>query len=203
MDAETYGHHIPGWEEEFLGTLYDTIAAPPAAARPRGRSVVDASFIHPATLSEIVESFPAGAALTPKTSTWSTTQWDIDNLTPFPLWKHPGNHCHDLLWRHLDHVLGMYAEAQRLAPEAEETRTARAMLDRALHSDQFWWASRRPHWSVSLVQRGVNQQREALLHAARAVLRSSAPDDDKRSAEDRLASAHSLAGRLELTLARE
>lgn len=203
MDAETYGHHIPGWEEEFLGRLYDAIAAPAPAGRRNAARGADASFIHPATLSEIVERFPAGAAIAPRTSSWSTTQWDLDNLDPFPLWRHPGNQLQDLLWRHLDHLLGMYAEARRLAPEAEETRIARWGLDRAEHSDQFWWASRRPHWSPTLVQRGLNMQREGLIQAARAILRSSAPDDDKRAAEDRLASAHSLAGRIEVLLARE
>ena len=203
MDAETYGHHIPGWEEEFLGALYDAIAAPAPAARSRAARAADASFIQPATLSEIVERFPSGPPVSPKASSWSTTQADLDNLDPFPLWRHPGNALHEFLWRHLDHVLGMYAEARRLAPEAEETRTARWALDRALHSDQFWWASRRPHWSVSLVQRGLNMQREALLQAARAILRSSAPEPDKRSAEDRMASAHSLAGRVEALLARD
>jgi alpha-amylase/alpha-mannosidase (GH57 family) len=203
MDAETYGHHIPGWEEEFLGRLYDAIAAPVPAARSRASRMVDASFIQPATLSEIVEEFPAGSAVTPRASSWSTTQWDLDNLTPYPLWRQPGNQFHEFLWRHLDQTLGMFAEARRLAPEAEETRTARLFLDRALHSDQFWWASRRPHWSVPLVQRGLNMQRETIVQAARAILRGAAPDDDKRAAEDRLAAAHALAGRLELLLARE
>ena len=203
MDAETYGHHIRGWEEEFLGRLYDAIAAPAPTARSRAARALDASFIQPSTLSEIVEAFPAGPALTPRTSSWSTTQFDLDNLDPFPLWKHPGNQVQDLLWRHLDHVLGMFAEARRLAPESEEARAARLVLDLAEHSDQFWWASRQPHWSPALVERGLGIQRETLLQAARAVLRSSAPDADKRSAEDRLASAHSLAARIELLLVRE
>jgi alpha-amylase/alpha-mannosidase (GH57 family) len=203
MDAETYGHHIRDWEEEFLGRLYDAIAAPAPAARRRAARAQDASFILPSTLSEIVAGFPAGAALTPRTSSWSTTQYDLDNLDPFPLWKHPGNQLQDLLWRHLDHVLGMFAEARRLAPENEETRAARCALDRAEHSDQFWWASHRPHWGPALVERGLSTQREALLYAARAILRSSAPEPDKRSAEDRLASAHSLAARAEILLVRE
>jgi alpha-amylase/alpha-mannosidase (GH57 family) len=203
MDGETYGHHIPGWEEEFLGRLYDAIAAPSPAGRSRAARALDASFIHPCTLSEVVETFPTAPALTPRASSWSTTQWDLDNLDPYPLWRHPGNHVQEGLWRHLDHTLGMFAEARRLAPEAEETRVARGALDRALHSDQFWWASRRPHWSVPLVQRGLQMQQEALLMAARAVLRSAAPEEDKRAAEDRLAAAHALAARTELLLARD
>jgi alpha-amylase/alpha-mannosidase (GH57 family) len=203
MDGETYGHHIPGWEEEFLGRLYDAIASPAPTGRSRAARGQDASFIHPATLSEVVERFPAGANLTPRASSWSTTKWDLDNHDPFPLWNHPGNELQELLWRHLDHALGMFHEARNQAPEAEETRIARAAQDRAEHSDQFWWASRRPHWSVTLVQRGLNIQREALLHAARAVLHGAAPGEEKQRAEDRLAAAHSLAARAELLLARE
>ncbi|MGD9890149.1 MAG: hypothetical protein AB7R89_19115 [Dehalococcoidia bacterium] len=203
MDGETYGHHIPGWEEEFLGRLYDAIASPAPTGRSRAARGMDASFIHPATLSDIVERFPAGAAITPRASSWSTTQWDLDNLDPFPLWNHPGNELQRLLWRHLDHDIVLYHEAQRTAPEAEDTHAARSALDRAEHSDQFWWASRRPHWSPALVQRGLNIQREALLHAARAVLHSAATDLDKRHVEDQLAAAQSLAARTELLLAQE
>lgn len=203
MDGETYGHHIPGWEEEFLGRLYDAIASPAPTGRSRAARGQDASFVHPATLSEVVERFPAGANLMPRASSWSTTKWDLDNHDPFPLWNHPGNELQELLWRHLHHTLAMFHEARKLAPETEETRVARTDLDRAEHSDQFWWASRRPHWSPALVQRGLNIQREAILHATRAVLHSTASDDDKRRVEDRFASAHSLAARAELLLARE
>jgi alpha-amylase/alpha-mannosidase (GH57 family) len=203
MDGETYGHHIPGWEEEFLGRLYDAIASPAPTGRSRAARGQDASFIVPATLSDIVERFPAGAPLLPRASSWSTTQWDLDNHDPFPLWKHPGNEIQDALWRHLYHALAIFDQARRLAPESEEVRIARWALDRAQHSDQFWWASRRPHWSPGLVQRGLAMQREALLHGARAVLHSTASDEDKQGVEDRLAAAYWLGNRVEMLLTRE
>jgi hypothetical protein len=34
---------------------------------------------------------------------------------------------------------------------------ARGPLDRAMQSDQFWWASRRPMWDINLVNRGLMQ----------------------------------------------
>lgn len=203
MDGETYGHHIPGWEEEFLGRLYDAIAAPTATGRSRASRGTDAAFIQPATLSEIVERYPAGASISPRASSWSTTQWDLDHHDPFPLWNHPGNELQRLLWRHLDHTTALYHEAQRTAPEGEETHAARFALDRAEHSDQFWWASRRPHWSPALVQRGLNIQRVALLHAVRAVLHSGAAGIDRHRVEDELAAAQSIAARAEVLLAQE
>lgn len=201
MDAETFGHHIAGWEEEFLGRLYDVIARRPAALRGRGMRGLDTSFIHPAKLSEIVDQFEAGAPIPLRPSSWSTSAADIAAGVPYPLWLHPDNQAHDLLWRHLDQTIWMVMEARRTAPDTEEYRSARGLLDRALCSDPSWWASRRPHWSPGLVQRGLNLQREALLPATRAILRGMGTSGDKRAAEDRLAAAHTLAGRLELLLA--
>jgi alpha-amylase/alpha-mannosidase (GH57 family) len=203
MDGETYGHHIPGWEEEFLGRLYDAIASPAPTGRSRAARGMDASFIHPATLSEVVERFPVGTSISPRASSWSTTQWDLDHHDPFPLWNHPGNELQRLLWRHLDHTLALYHEAQQTAPEGEDTHAARYALDRAEHSDQFWWASRRPHWSPALVQRGLNIQRESLLHSARAVFHSPADGAARHRVEDALAAAQSIAARVELLLAQE
>jgi len=31
----------------------------------------------------------------------------------------------------------------------------RKLLDKALHSDQFWWASHNPHWHLGMVARGL------------------------------------------------
>jgi hypothetical protein len=46
---------------------------------------------------------------------------------------------------------------------------SRTLLDEALHSDQFWWASRKPMWDVNMVYRGLNLQREVLLNAYKAI----------------------------------
>ena len=39
---------------------------------------------------------------------------------------------------------------------------ARLLLDQALHSDQFWWASKNPCWHYQMVERGANLLRETV-----------------------------------------
>jgi len=57
---------------------------------------------------------------------------------------------------------------------------ARGLLDRALHSDQFWWASRRPMWDINMIHRGLLQQSSVLVNAYKAINISSASQDEKR-----------------------
>lgn len=56
---------------------------------------------------------------------------------------------------------------------------ARELLDRALHSDQFWWASKRPMWDINLIHRGLMQQAEVMLNAYKAIKTSNTSDEDK------------------------
>ena len=37
------------------------------------------------------------------------------------------------------------------------------MLDRAIHSDQYWWASARPWWSLEMIERGAFELKETIL----------------------------------------
>ena len=66
----------------------------------------------------------------------------------------------------------------------------------AQHSDQFWWASRRPHWSPNLVHRGLNMQRELILNAVRAINLSDAPEEARRESQERVAVARDVADRI-------
>jgi hypothetical protein len=226
MDAETFGHHIPGWEEEFLGRFFRLLAeaeqAPARAAptavtgAPSGdalpgpeRAAARAAPSHPAsdaapvtirlvTVGDVVDRFPAGETVVPRPSSWSTTRDDLDHGNPYPLWRHRGNELHRLLWRHLEQALALLAMAARhTGPDGDaDLRAARAFADIAQHSDQFWWASRRPHWSVNLVHRGLNMQRDLILNAVRAINLSDAPEDVRRESQERVAIARDLADRI-------
>ncbi|TSC53703.1 MAG: hypothetical protein LiPW16_320, partial [Microgenomates group bacterium LiPW_16] len=45
------------------------------------------------------------------------------------------------------------------APRAPFIST-RGLLDRALHSDQFWWASHSPCWHPKMIERGARMLRD-------------------------------------------
>jgi hypothetical protein len=145
----------------------------------------EASLIRLATVSEIVDSFPHIEGCWPLASSWSTTADDLARGVPYPLWNDPGNHIHGLLWEHLTLCIELQQQAEQCAdspPSQWHTGIARNILDTALHSCQFWWASRRPHWDVNMVFRGLVEQGQAALNASRAVEISGAPREQKRLA---------------------
>jgi hypothetical protein len=56
---------------------------------------------------------------------------------------------------------------------------SRGLLDQALHSDQFWWASRRPMWDMNLVHLGLINQTRTIVNAYRAINKSKVDDKTK------------------------
>ena len=56
---------------------------------------------------------------------------------------------------------------------------ARGTLDKAMQSDQFWWASRRPMWDMNLINQGLIQQDEVVFNAYKALKLSGLSDDEK------------------------
>ena len=77
MHGEAVGHHIRGWEREFLAVAYAG-----AEASPTVRMMLP---------SEVLDTFPSGDFVEPFASSWSTSRDDIASGDPFPLWKSPGN----------------------------------------------------------------------------------------------------------------
>ncbi|MBI5465181.1 hypothetical protein HY946_01070, partial [Candidatus Gottesmanbacteria bacterium] len=54
----------------------------------------------------------------------------------------------------------------------------RSLLDRALHSDQFWWASHSPCWHPKMIERGARMARDVIL------LNQSASVQQKKEAQE-------------------
>lgn len=189
MDAETFGHHIRGWDQEFLAETFGRLAE-----EHDGR-------VRMTTPGELVRHFPVGPLVEPLRSSWSTSQEDIDWKNPYPLWQDPGNAIHALQWELVDHCLHLVGVARTYATTTEEARRFAAMagdtLQPALHSCQFWWASRRPWWDVPMVQPGVSLLANVLIYAARAVDASTAPASVKRETHWRLAAARDARRTLE------
>lgn len=191
MDAETFGHHLRSWERQFLASAFDLIA---------GRDDIAVG-----SLTDITALFPTVNAPTPRAASWSTTHEDLSRYAPFPLWREPGNRMHDLLWQHVDILVSALEIAERSVNSdaaRDEWSEARHLADAALHSCQFWWASMRPHWSPSMVYRGLCLQRQALMHAVRAVRVSQVTTETRHRIDNLLAAGERTGERLVEELAR-
>ena len=189
MDGETFGHHIRGWETEFLAAAYAATAA--------------SKSVHMLLPSELLDTFPAGDLVEPFASSWSTSREDIAGGDPFPLWKSPGNRLHALQWELVDHCETLTAMANRHSREgdsAKDAELAGLLLQPALHSCQFWWASKRPWWDVTMIRRGLRMQEDVVLHAGRSIQEGAAPIEVRREASWRLAAANQTRHEIERAL---
>jgi alpha-amylase/alpha-mannosidase (GH57 family) len=193
MDAETFGHHITDWEREFLAETF--------ALLEQSGTAGEVQMVLP---SELIAHFPPGETIEPYRSSWSTSRDDLKNDNPFPLWHAPGNTLHRLQWEYVEHCIALTAFAREHAgasPEAEKFASfAEARLQPALHSCQFWWASQRPMWDVTMIHRGFLVLSEVLLHASRSVLLGDASRDSKQAARWRVADADALRAQIEREL---
>ena len=143
MDAETFGHHRPGMED-FLEEVYR------------------ANVFRTITVSEIENYFESREEVNPRESTWSNEEQDfwldkekgVVSKHPFLLWQDPSNPIHKLQWEFTYWVIDLVKEK---APGENEICSG---LDRALGSDQYWWASAKPWWSLEMIEAGAFRLRE-------------------------------------------
>lgn len=210
MDAETFGHHIENWDRLFLAEVYESIqpeagayqeiqqAQPLAAGHrrlvtmPQEPSLGEVRMV---TISELLDIFPAGQRLQPHSSSWSTTTDDLKAGNDYPLWKDPANNLHRLQWEHTDIALSLVRKAQEVAGNETSQRhaqIARGLMDPALHSCQFWWASQRPHWDINMINRGLGQQEEVIVNAFRAINFSGVEEGVKRECYYRVVAARDI-----------
>lgn len=137
------------------------------------------------TLSQLLELFPAGSYVEPRPSSWSTSIEDIQAGNPYPLWMSKENTIHNLQWQHLAIAIELARKAELGAgnePARGYASLARSLLDRALQSDQFWWASRRPMWDINMVNRGLMQQREVVFNAYKSIRQGLLSEEEKTEA---------------------
>ena len=138
----------------------------------QSREVAEGKEIKAVTISDLLDIFPRGETIEPRASSWSTENSDIDAGNPYPLWKSPNNMIHQYQWEHLDIAMAMANKAIAVAKDNSAKQyadNARSLLDAALHSDQFWWASKRPWWDANLIHRGLTKQHEVILNAYKAI----------------------------------
>ena len=137
MDAETFGHHRPGLEN-FLFQIYQDKKIPKV-------------FV-----SDLIKEFAVNEEVEPRDSTWSSEEQDFwlekDKKHSFTLWNHPENPIHQLQWKFTYFVIDL---VEKLNHQAQWYREVREKLDRALQSDQYWWASAKPWWSLEMIEQGA------------------------------------------------
>jgi len=135
-DGEIFGHHYQEREKILAWAL-------------RNPDITTVSF------SELSARFTKKQEIVINKGTWETTEDDINEDVPYPLWKHPDNKIHSLEWK----LTEMAIEALKKEPTDDmelKFASARALLDRGLHSCHYWWASARPYWSPDMIMKGLN-----------------------------------------------
>ena len=214
MDAETFGHHIQHWDKLFLSQVYETLTPEadskgvmreqkPLADQHRklfeyGKTS-EAREIEIVTISRLLEIFPRGQRVSPRPSSWSTSADDIRMQNYYPLWKDKNNPVHSMQWEHLNLTMEVAHKAVEVAdsPASQEFASiARNTLDPALHSCQFWWASKKPMWDINMVYRGLTLQREVLLNAYKAISLSGCKPETKKEYYYRVVAARHIYGQI-------
>jgi len=137
LDAETFGHHMPGYIEDFLESLLDGLEYYPD--------------IRLSTISDILNRFSCREECQLSSSSWSTSTEQIEHGDPFPLWKSPLNPIHQAHWEFVNRVLEL---AERF-PDLMAPRID-SILAKAQYSCQFWWANPDIFYDPEQVIRGAD-----------------------------------------------
>ena len=151
MDGETFGHHRPGLEK-----LLFEISTEPS--------------LKTVTISELISLFPKREIVEPMNSTWALMPADLAKQEPFSRWADPQNKIQSWQWR-------LTQLALKVVGQKKDSK-ARNLLDAALHSDQYWWASARPWWSLEMIERGAKELKDVVLIA------SDSSAKDRKSSQD-------------------
>ncbi len=134
MDLETFGEH----HEKYYNFFFEI-----------------SERVETSTLTLSLRKFPSDVFIeTFNTTTWSTSEKDLEESNPFPLWSHPLNSIHQLQQNHIQ-LLERVREFIEMGSWFDDYQASH-------YSCQFWWASR-DYWSSELILLGLQLQRETLL----------------------------------------
>lgn len=140
MDGETFGHHRPGLDT-LLFEMYNV---------PELKSV---------TLSELPQVIKHRKSVDPLSSSWALMKKDLEQKTPFSRWFDETNPIHTMQWKLTDMAV---ASIQALPTDHPDYQRVRLALDRAIHSDQYWWASASPWWSIEMIEGGAKELNDVI-----------------------------------------
>ena len=129
MDGENLGHHRLGWDVFWENLVTD-------------------KKVETLTLSELLKKYKKTKIISPRRGSWSSQPREIKAGIPYVLWDDPHNPIHQHQWRLVRHV----SELVEAHKQSENYAQARMLLDKRLASDQFWWASAKPWWSLTIIK---------------------------------------------------
>lgn len=156
MDGETFGHHRPGLDT-LLFELYNV------------------PEIEPVTISELPHQMAKRAVTEPLDSSWALMRKDLEQKTPFSRWNDVHNVIHQMQWELTNRAV---TSIKKLPATDPTFPSVRELLDRALHSDQYWWASASPWWSIEMIEAGAKELRDVIRHNPLA------SDEEKHRAQE-------------------
>lgn len=210
MDAETFGHHIQNWEKLFLADVYKTLEENNSLSKKlkqktdlaeKHKDILSSSIsgqVQVVTISELLSKFPSKVSSPPFPSSWSTAREEIDKGNFYPLWKDPANPIHNLQWRYVDLCLDLVEKSQKIKSGKESEHfsdIARMLLDRAIHSCQFWWANRSRMWDINMVNKGLMLMEEVVFNASKAIY-AAGSDEEKMDAYYRALAARDITSKI-------
>lgn len=141
MDGETFGHHRPGLD----ALLFELYTVPE---------------LEPMTLSEVRRRVQKHDAVEPLSSSWALMRKDLEQRTPFSRWNDESNIIHQMQWELTDLAI---ASVAKLPVDHAAYPAERQALDRAVHSDQYWWASASPWWSIEMIESGAKELKDVVV----------------------------------------
>lgn len=151
MDGETFGHHRPGLDAALLD-IYDV-----------SRTHNSEDSIEYATISDLLFLGLESCSVGIQSSTWASSIEDIEKNIQFISWKDPENMVHNYQWELVNLMLKVVYGSEG----SKNYGVMREKADKALASDQFFWASAKPWWSIEMIESGSYQCMEVVEMAER------------------------------------
>lgn len=135
LDGENLGHHCPGaeklWAEILDSNQSQTLFFSELASKLKNRV-------------EEIDPLP---------SSWASSEKELSQGIPYALWFHPQNQIHCLQWQ----LTNLAIEVIEQSKTDLNYKIARQILDRALFSCQYWWASGQPWWNREIIEAGAKK----------------------------------------------
>ena len=132
LDGENLGHH-----QKNMDKLY--------------ADLLDTKKFQAITFTDLLNIYNQSSKIIPLPSSWSSRESELKNKMPYPLWQNSKNAIHKKQWQ----LTKLAIEIINANLNDPGFSLARKKLDQALHSDQYWWASANPWWSVEIILNGA------------------------------------------------